>query len=125
MFPRLQRLLYHMEKVMSSSEPEQIQPDPSVSADTTGGQHFVDRHRTALIERVTDTGTILDKLMERGVISDEKYDAVRALKTTQDQMKHILQCLASASTRGKDALYEILKGMRSMRPLITELEECE
>ncbi|XP_078020306.1 sterile alpha motif domain-containing protein 9-like isoform X2 [Epinephelus lanceolatus] len=89
------------------------------------GQHFVDHHRTALIERVTDTGTILDKLMERGVISDESYDAVRALKTTQDQMKHILQCLVSASTRDKDALYEILKGMRSMKPLITELEECE
>ncbi|KAL7375541.1 hypothetical protein ABVT39_019212 [Epinephelus coioides] len=89
------------------------------------GQHFVDRHQTDLIERVTDTGTILDKLMNRRVISTKNYEAVRALNNPRDQMKRILQCLASASTRGKDALYEILKGMRSMRPLITELEESE
>ncbi|XP_049923701.1 sterile alpha motif domain-containing protein 9-like isoform X4 [Epinephelus moara] len=95
----------------------------SQSTDHKQGQHFVDRHRRALIERVCDTEAILDKLMERGVISDEKYDAVRTLKTTQRQMRDIHKFVTAAGTKGKDALYEILKGMRSMRPLIIELEE--
>ncbi|XP_078020308.1 NACHT, LRR and PYD domains-containing protein 1b allele 2-like isoform X2 [Epinephelus lanceolatus] len=86
------------------------------------GQHFVDRHRTALIERVCNTKAILDELVDRGLISDESYDAVRALKTTRDQMREIHKFVTAAGTEGKDALYEILKGMKSMRPLVSELE---
>uniref|UniRef100_A0A8C4GFJ1 CARD domain-containing protein n=1 Tax=Dicentrarchus labrax TaxID=13489 RepID=A0A8C4GFJ1_DICLA len=89
------------------------------------GQHFVDRHQTALISRVRDTEHILGKLKEMGFISKEKNDAVAALKSPQDQMEGILQCLTSASTRGKDALYEILKGMMSMRPLILDCQELK
>ncbi|XP_042368628.1 sterile alpha motif domain-containing protein 9-like [Plectropomus leopardus] len=110
---------------MASSEPEQIKPELSALEDTTGGQHFVDRHRTDLIKRVSDTGAILDRLKDRGFISNKNQEAVRALKTTQEQMELILRCLTSASMRGKDALYEILKRMRSMRALINELEESE
>ncbi|XP_044038947.1 sterile alpha motif domain-containing protein 9-like isoform X2 [Siniperca chuatsi] len=109
------------------SKPGQIKPELFAWPDTTraSGQHFMDRHQTALINRVSDTGAILDKLKDKGLISNENYDAVRALKTTQDQMSGILQCLTSAGTRGKDALYEILKRMKSMRPLMNELEETE
>uniref|UniRef100_A0A3B4WY30 CARD domain-containing protein n=1 Tax=Seriola lalandi dorsalis TaxID=1841481 RepID=A0A3B4WY30_SERLL len=55
------------------------------------GQHFVDRHRTVLINGVHDTRAILDKLMDEGLISNETYDAVRALTTPQDQMREILR----------------------------------
>ncbi|XP_074479089.1 sterile alpha motif domain-containing protein 9-like [Sebastes fasciatus] len=103
--------------VTESSEPEQIKPEA-----TTRGQHFLDRHRRALINRVSDTGAIMDKLKDVRLISNENYEAVRSLNNTQDQMCGILQCLTST---GKDALYEILKGMRSMRPLIAELEGSE
>lgn len=89
---------------------------------TASGQHFVDRHRTALIDRVTDTSAILDKLKDKGLISDENYDAVRAVKGTREQMRDIHRFVTAAGTKGKDALYEILKKMRSMRPLISELE---
>ncbi|KAI3375682.1 hypothetical protein L3Q82_003990 [Scortum barcoo] len=92
------------------------------TAEKATEQHFVDRHQSALITRVSDTGFILDKLMERMLISAEKYDTVRALQTTEDQMSGILQGLTS---EGKDALYEILKKMRNMRALISELEETE
>ncbi|XP_049923705.1 NACHT, LRR and PYD domains-containing protein 1b allele 2 isoform X8 [Epinephelus moara] len=94
----------------------------SQSTDDKQGQHFVDHHRTALIERVCDTKAILDELVDRGLISDESYDAVRALKTTRDQMRDIHRFVTAAGTKGKDALYEILKGMKSMRPLVSELE---
>ncbi|KAM6894570.1 sterile alpha motif domain-containing protein 9-like [Lycodopsis pacificus] len=101
---------------MDRSEPEQT-PD-----DTTGGQQFVDLHQTDLINRVSDTGAILNKLKDGGWISEENYEALGSLNKAQDQMSGILQCLTSG---GKDALYEILKGMRSMRPLIAELEGSE
>ncbi|XP_038579093.1 uncharacterized protein LOC119905817 isoform X2 [Micropterus salmoides] len=112
---------------MDFSKHGQTKPELCAWLNTTraSGQHFVDRHQAALINRVSDTGFILGKLKDRGLISKENYNVVRALKTTKDQMSGILQCLTSASSRGKDALYEILKGMRSMRPLILELEETE
>ncbi|XP_070710605.1 protein NLRC3-like [Pempheris klunzingeri] len=89
------------------------------------GQHFVDRHWLALINRVKDTGAILDELKDRGLISDETYDAVRALKTTQNQMRDILKSVTSAGKGGKDALCEILKRMKSTRHLMSELEASE
>ena len=89
---------------------------------TFSGQHFVDLHRTALIQRVHYTGAILDELQHRNLISNETYDAVRALQTTQDQMRDILKFVTAAGTSGKDALYGILKGMKYLKPLMSELE---
>uniref|UniRef100_A0A3Q3ILK8 Uncharacterized protein n=1 Tax=Monopterus albus TaxID=43700 RepID=A0A3Q3ILK8_MONAL len=39
------------------------------------GQHFVIRYRTALINRESETGAILDKLLEWGLICQERYGA--------------------------------------------------
>lgn len=87
--------------------------------------HFVDRHYTALIQRVYQTAAILDKLKQKGMISSESYDSTLALNTQQKQMREILKFVSSAGKRGKDTFYEIIKGMKSLRPLITELEENE
>uniref|UniRef100_A0A3B4WY62 CARD domain-containing protein n=1 Tax=Seriola lalandi dorsalis TaxID=1841481 RepID=A0A3B4WY62_SERLL len=84
--------------------------------------HFVDRHRTALIKGVRDTGAILDKLMDEELISNETYDAVRALTTPQDQMREILRFVSSAGRRSKDAFYQIIKGMKNLKHLISELQ---
>ncbi|XP_042357555.1 interferon-induced, double-stranded RNA-activated protein kinase-like isoform X2 [Plectropomus leopardus] len=94
----------------------------SQSTDYKQGQHFVDRFRTALINRVNDTEAILDELRDLELISNENYDAVRALKTTRDQMRDIHRIVTAAGTESKDAFYEILKRMKNMRPLISELE---
>ncbi|XP_034413616.1 sterile alpha motif domain-containing protein 9-like [Cyclopterus lumpus] len=102
---------------MNGSEPEKIKPD-----DTTGGLHFVDRHQTHLVRRVSDSAGVLEKLHAGSWISDENHEALRSLSDTRDQMSGVLQCLTS---EGKDALYNTLKGMRSMRPLVAELEESE
>uniref|UniRef100_A0A3Q0RPJ6 CARD domain-containing protein n=1 Tax=Amphilophus citrinellus TaxID=61819 RepID=A0A3Q0RPJ6_AMPCI len=82
--------------------------------------HFVECHRAALINRVSETGAILDKLREKDLISDENYDNVRGFKTTRNQMREILKIVTTK--KGKDALYEILKGMKSLRPLMSELQ---
>ncbi|XP_023271150.1 sterile alpha motif domain-containing protein 9-like [Seriola lalandi dorsalis] len=92
------------------------------STDHEEGQHFVDRHRTALIKGVRDTGAILDKLMDEELISNETYDAVRALTTPQDQMREILRFVSSAGRRSKDAFYQIIKGMKNLKHLISELQ---
>ncbi|KAM8747331.1 uncharacterized protein AB9X84_015386 [Acanthopagrus schlegelii] len=93
------------------------------SVTTASGQHFVERHRTALIDRVSDTGHILDKLLEKKLISQEVCVTIRGLSTTYEQMMNIIDLMVKVGTTGKDALYEILRRMRSMRPLISELEE--
>lgn len=80
----------------------------------------MDRHEEALIARVTDIGPILDKLKQRRLISEEGYDAVRALKTTQNQMREILKRVIAAGERSKDAFYEILKEKESF--LVSDLE---
>lgn len=85
------------------------------------GCHFVDRHRIALIDRVSDTVAILDKLLDKGLISEERFDAVRALSTTQDQMREIIKSVKSTNA-AKDAFYEILNGMKALMPLMSELE---
>ncbi|TDG99572.1 hypothetical protein EPR50_G00195530 [Perca flavescens] len=105
---------------MASSEPKEIKPQLSPWTDKNRG-HFVDLHQTDLINRVIDTEGILLKLKNRGLISNENYEAVRALKSRKDQMSGIIQSLTS-STMGKDALCDILRRMKSMRPLINELE---
>ncbi|XP_068444395.1 sterile alpha motif domain-containing protein 9-like [Clinocottus analis] len=104
---------------MNGSEPEQLKPD-----DATGSQHFVDRHQTHLIHRVSDAGFVLEKLEDGRWISKENCEALRSLNA-QDRMSGILQCLSSNGMRGKDALLEVLKRMKSMRPLIAELEGSE
>ncbi|XP_049424527.1 NACHT, LRR and PYD domains-containing protein 12-like isoform X3 [Epinephelus fuscoguttatus] len=101
---------------------EDYQSQSTDHKQAASGQHFVDRHRTALIERVYETVAILDELLDRELISKASYDAVTALKTTRDQMRDIHRFVTAAGNKGKDALYEILKGMKSMRPLISELE---
>ena len=94
-----------------------------LSSLASSGEHFVDLHRTALINRVSDTAAILDELKDRGFISDENYDSVRALRTTREQMRDILTFVRSAGTSGKDAFYEILIGKPYLRILVNELEE--
>ncbi|TNN49886.1 Sterile alpha motif domain-containing protein 9-like [Liparis tanakae] len=72
---------------------------------------FVERHRTQL-----------RKLEDEGWISEKNSELLRSLNDSQKQMSGILRCL---KTDGKDALCNILKGTRSMRPLMTEIEESE
>ncbi|KAM4714631.1 sterile alpha motif domain-containing protein 9-like isoform 2-T2 [Anableps anableps] len=96
----------------------------SGNSDNTQNEHFIDRHRTALIQRVKDIKHILDKLLEVGLIRQEKYDTIRKIATEYDQMRDILKIVTAAGKGGKDAFLKILKGTRSLKPLLAELEKC-
>ncbi|XP_069571098.1 apoptosis-associated speck-like protein containing a CARD isoform X1 [Brachyistius frenatus] len=71
-------------------------------------QHFVDKHRNELIQRVSNVGPILDELLTK-VIQQERYDAIRAVKPSQEQMRDIYGVLLKAGTDAKDIFYNILQ----------------
>ncbi|XP_035991414.1 uncharacterized protein LOC105923587 isoform X3 [Fundulus heteroclitus] len=74
----------------------------------TEGEHFVDRHREELIQRVTNIAPILDGLLQRNVILQETYDQILRLQTTQSQMREIFICLR-AGDACKDIFFSILQ----------------
>ncbi|XP_063049724.1 apoptosis-associated speck-like protein containing a CARD [Engraulis encrasicolus] len=88
------------------------------------GDHFVDRHRTDLIQCVTAVDSVLDKLLKKKVIDHEIYNNIKVKKTRQDQMRELLahgniRCLK----KGKDILY---KTLREIDPfMVKALEEKE
>uniref|UniRef100_A0A8C5CJY2 CARD domain-containing protein n=1 Tax=Gadus morhua TaxID=8049 RepID=A0A8C5CJY2_GADMO len=52
-------------------------------------KHFVDKHRSALIQRIRRLAPILDRLLDRKVLSQEEYDAIMAKGTPQDQARQL------------------------------------
>ncbi|XP_035986251.1 uncharacterized protein LOC105923241 [Fundulus heteroclitus] len=74
----------------------------------TEGEHFVDRHREELIQRVTNIAPILDGLLQRNVILQETYNQILRLQTTQSQMREIFICLR-AGDACKDIFFSILQ----------------
>ncbi|KAM9426206.1 sterile alpha motif domain-containing protein 9-like isoform 2-T3 [Pholidichthys leucotaenia] len=88
------------------------------------GKHFVDRHRTALIERVNEISPILDSLLDKQLISQDKYDYIRnkiVFPTSRDQMREIVDMMR-LEKQSKDTLYEILKERETLRYLMSDLE---
>ncbi|KAM4796288.1 caspase recruitment domain-containing protein 8 [Rhinophrynus dorsalis] len=83
-------------------------------------EHFVDRHRTALISRVTLVTPLLDDLLTLGLLTDELYDNVRRQRTSQDQMRKLYEYIRSWGPSDKDQLYEAIR--RRHRPLVRDLE---
>ncbi|XP_035991410.1 uncharacterized protein LOC105924485 [Fundulus heteroclitus] len=74
----------------------------------TEGEHFVDRHREELIQRVTNVGPILDGLLQKKVLQQEAYDKILPLWPTQSQMREIFSCLR-AGVENKDIFFFILQ----------------
>ncbi|XP_064797277.1 apoptosis-associated speck-like protein containing a CARD isoform X2 [Oncorhynchus masou masou] len=84
-------------------------------------KHFVDHHRTALIDRVSQVAPILDRLLERGVITSNAYSDVRAEKTKQNRMRELIDVpLKASGSKGKDVFLDIL--MEQEPYLISELK---
>uniref|UniRef100_A0A667WTB2 CARD domain-containing protein n=1 Tax=Myripristis murdjan TaxID=586833 RepID=A0A667WTB2_9TELE len=87
-------------------------PSAGASAVRTmsGDRHFVDRHRTALIQRVNTVPSLLDELLDSGVINQESYNTIMAQATSQARMRELYSGPLNASgTRGRDIFYEILE----------------
>ncbi|XP_027868361.1 apoptosis-associated speck-like protein containing a CARD [Xiphophorus couchianus] len=72
-------------------------------------EHFVDRHRTELIQRVTTVAPILDKLLKAKVIQNEAYDEIMGLRPSQNQMRRVYGSVQGAGRSAKDLFLQILK----------------
>ncbi|XP_028280914.1 apoptosis-associated speck-like protein containing a CARD isoform X4 [Parambassis ranga] len=70
-------------------------------------EHFVDKHRRALIERISNIDPILDQLLG-SVIQHGAYDRIRAQLTTQDKVRELFKCLR-AGPEVKDRFYTVLQ----------------
>ena len=79
--------------------------------------HFVDQHRSDLIQRIGNFSPILDKLLDHGVLSQEQYD-IRAKATRQDKARELYSgALTSSGTSGKDIFYKVLE---ELEPFLIE-----
>ncbi|KAM8826541.1 apoptosis-associated speck-like protein containing a CARD [Synchiropus picturatus] len=82
---------------------------PSGAANVDG-KHFVDKHRLPLTQRVTHMASILDELLDKGVIQDECYQRIMKISIDQDRMRELYSTvLKSSGERGKDIFLKILE----------------
>ncbi|XP_059010961.1 apoptosis-associated speck-like protein containing a CARD [Mustela nigripes] len=87
---------------------------------TSPAPHFVDRHRAALITRVTDVEGVLDALYGT-VLSGGQYEAVRAEPTNTMKMRKLLSFAPAWDKTCKDLL---LQALRNTHPyLVADLEK--
>ncbi|XP_050812685.1 uncharacterized protein LOC127052758 isoform X2 [Gopherus flavomarginatus] len=88
----------------------------SVSAE---GEHFVDRHRAELIQRVSMVDGVLDMLCGT-VLDNEQYQSIRAERSNPEKMRKLYELMPSWNRVCKDRLYQVLKAKHKF--LIEELE---
>uniref|UniRef100_A0A667WP45 PYD and CARD domain containing n=1 Tax=Myripristis murdjan TaxID=586833 RepID=A0A667WP45_9TELE len=88
----------------------------------SGDKHFVDKHRTALIQRVSTVPSLLDELLGRGVIKQEGYNTI--MRTNQEKMKELYAGpLNACGPDEKDTFYHILNQLEPY--LILELKSTK
>ncbi|XP_045142020.1 apoptosis-associated speck-like protein containing a CARD [Echinops telfairi] len=91
----------------------------ALSSLAPAGPHFVDRHRAALISRVTAVGPVLDALYAHA-LTDEQYEEVRAEATNPARMRKLFSFAPAWNLTCKDRL---LQALRDTQPyLVEELE---
>eukprot|EP00063_Salmo_salar_P037125 XP_014011960.1 PREDICTED: uncharacterized protein LOC106577981 [Salmo salar] len=87
-------------------------------------KHFVDLHRTDLIQRVSQVDPILDRLLKSGVITANGYSEMRSERTKQKKMRELFDWpLTGCGPKGKDIFLEILKEQEPF--LIRELKDTD
>lgn len=88
-------------------------PSPGTAGGDTmaeGGcsdEHPVDKHRVELINRVSNVSPILDELLAKKVIGDEKFAEISKLPTSYAKIREL--CCSLNSSGSKDIFYELLK----------------
>ncbi|KAE8578044.1 hypothetical protein XENTR_v10023294 [Xenopus tropicalis] len=90
------------------------------SSSKKSGQHFVDKHRAELIERIPNIDPVLDELLGDGTLTQEQYDTVRSKGTCQDRMRQLYDCVRAWGDYQKDALFRAIE--KHIQPLIRDLK---
>uniref|UniRef100_A0A4W5MZH4 PYD and CARD domain containing n=1 Tax=Hucho hucho TaxID=62062 RepID=A0A4W5MZH4_9TELE len=95
--------------------------NPTGPKNSIKDKHFVDHHRTALIDRVSQLEPILDRLLEKEILTQNAYSEVRAIKTNQKRMRELFDGpLKACGTKGKDIFLDILMKLEPF--LISDLK---
>uniref|UniRef100_A0A3B4U2S5 CARD domain-containing protein n=1 Tax=Seriola dumerili TaxID=41447 RepID=A0A3B4U2S5_SERDU len=94
----------------------------SFSSPLSSDEHFVDKHKLELIRRVTNIASILDELLVKKVIDDEKWEEIRKMSTPNAKMREVYTCMR-AGDECKNIFFEILK--RQEKFLIEDLQKKE
>jgi len=69
----------------------------------------VDAKSAKLIQRVTSVMAIADELKSNDMLHKEKYDEIKAEKTSQDKMRMLFDSLKSGGDKVKKAFYDLLE----------------
>ncbi|XP_041434090.1 uncharacterized protein LOC121398819 isoform X2 [Xenopus laevis] len=96
---------------------EELIPGEQKSA---GGKHFMDKHRTELIARVSHIDPILDDLLDDEILTQEQYDSVRSNRTSQEKMRQLYDCVRAWGDGEKEELFKAMK--KHNQPLISDLK---
>ncbi|CAB1333461.1 unnamed protein product, partial [Coregonus sp. 'balchen'] len=80
---------------------------------STSNKHYVDHHRTDLINRVSQVEPILDRLLERGIITTYAYSDKRMRELFDGPVK-------AYGPKGKDMFLDILMDLEPF--LISDLK---
>ncbi|KAM4605851.1 apoptosis-associated speck-like protein containing a CARD isoform 2-T2 [Discoglossus pictus] len=83
-------------------------------------EHFIDRHRLALIDRMSSVDPLLDELLQEKMVTPEQYDTVRTKDISQNKMRELYRYVRAWGTSDKDTFYRILKSKNAL--LISDLE---
>ncbi|XP_053881944.1 apoptosis-associated speck-like protein containing a CARD isoform X1 [Malaclemys terrapin pileata] len=98
---------------------EDLHPNGKPLELSAKGEHFVNRHRADLIQRVCMVDSIIDMLYGT-VLDEEQYQSIRAEKTNPDKMRKLYEFMPSWNWYCKEQLYQALKAKNKF--LIEELE---
>lgn len=79
----------------------------SLFSSLSSDEHFVDKHRVDLINKVSNVSPILDELLANEVIGKEMSAEISKLPTSYAKIRQLFCCLSSRGS--KDLFYELLK----------------
>ncbi|KAJ1125528.1 hypothetical protein NDU88_003957 [Pleurodeles waltl] len=96
-----------------------LNPSTGGAGATASDKHFVDKHREAIISRCTLVEPILDRLVSLEFLTEEQYDSVRAMTTTQNKMRELYKFMHGWGEAGKEAFYRALREQNG--PLVRDL----
>ncbi|XP_077303135.1 uncharacterized protein LOC143923385 isoform X2 [Lithobates pipiens] len=87
---------------------------------SASGEHFMDKHRPALIQAISPVEPILEELLSPGLLIDEQYGTICSKRTSQEQMRELYRYITHWGNGDKDKVYQIL--WNHNRPVIKRLE---